>query len=317
VLVRTLRELLQIAGIAACAVTLLAGASCKKESKAQTDTGAIQAADDAAKTRVTEDPKKPVDTTPIEGIDVAKLNESQQKMFFKLVDSFSSPCGKAHSLRTSVKEDAECKRAPFAARYLAAMIEDELSEDDVRQLWEAKYKAKVEPKTFRFDGVPHEGSDAAPIKIVEFYDYGCPGCQATKPILDAVAAENSSTTAVYYKQFPLTDKHPNSMSAAQAALAAHAQGKFHEMHEVLFAKSPNHKRADVMRYARDLGLDMTKFESDYDAAEALVRADMKEGDDAGVEGTPSIFFNGRPYEGPGHPRYFGYWIQEELAVNRP
>lgn len=313
---RALRELFQIAGVAACAVTLLTGASCKKESKAQTDTGAIKAADDADKAKVKEDPKKPVDTTPVEGIDVAKLDEGKQKMFFRLVDSFSSPCGKAHSLRTSVKEDPECKRAPFAARYLAAMIEDELSEEDVRMLWEAKYKAKHEPKTFRLDGVPRSGSDAAPIKIVEFYDYGCPSCQATKPIIDAVAAENASTTAVYYKQFPLTDKHPNSMSAAQAALAAHAQGKFHEMHDVLFAKAPAHKRADVMRYARELGLDMTKFETDYDAAEELVRAEMKEGDEAGVDGTPSIFFNGRPYEGPAHQRYFGYWIQEELGVNR-
>jgi predicted DsbA family dithiol-disulfide isomerase len=314
--VRALRELFQIAGVAAIAVTLLTGASCKKESKAQNDTGAIKAADDAAKKKVAEDPKKPVDMTPVEGVDVSKLDEKQQKLFFKLVDSFSSPCGKAHSLRTSVKEDAACKRAPFAAKYLAAMIEDELSEDDVRALWEAKYKTQAEAVTFRLDGVPHHGSDKAPIKIVEFYDYGCPSCQATKPIIDAVAEENASTTAVYYKQFPLTDKHPNSMSAAQAALAAHAQGKFSEMHEVLFEKSPAHKRADVLRYARELGLDMTKFEADYAAAEAQVRADMKEGDDAGVEGTPSIYFNGRRYEGPAHPRYFGYWIQEDLALNR-
>lgn len=303
--------------MAACALSFLVGASCKKESKAQ-DTGAIVAADraktgDSAKPV---DPTKPVDTTPVPGVDVSTLDEKQQKLFFALVDSFSSPCGKAHSLRTSVKDDPSCKRAPFAAKYLAAMIHDELSEDDVRMLWEARYKDNEAPKEFSLAGVPHTGSEAAKSKVVEFYDYGCPACQALKPMIDAVAEENAATTAVYYKMFPLTDKHPDSMSAAQAALAAHAQGKFKAMHEVLFEKSPAHKRADVMKYARDLGLDMAKFEADYAAAEAKVRADIAEGDKAGVEGTPTFFVNGRQYEGPSHPRYFGYWIAEDLAVNR-
>lgn len=299
--------------LAAVAVSFLSGASCKKESKAQTDTGAIQAADKAKKPAI--DPNKPVDTTPVPGVDVAKLDERQQKSFFQLVDSFPSPCGKAHSLRTSVKDDPDCKVAPFAARYLAHMLEDELSVDDVQELWDLKYKNKKEPVAFKLAEAPHAGSPEAPIKIVEFYDYGCPACQGVKPIVDEVIAKNSATTVVYYKQFPLTDKHPDSMSAAQAALAAQAQGKFKAMHDLLFEKAPAHKRADVMKYAEQLGLDMAKFEADYKAAEALVKADMAEGDAAGVDGTPSIFFQGRRYEGPAHPKYFGYWIEEDLAVN--
>jgi protein-disulfide isomerase len=304
--------------LAAAAVFFMAGASCKKESKAQNDTGAISAADNAAKpTTPAVDPSKPVDTTPVPGVDVSKLDEKQQKLFFALVDSFSSPCGKAHSLRTSVKDDASCTQATWAAKYLASMIEDEISEDDIRALWEAKYKGKAEKRSFDLSDTPHVGSTNAPVVIVEYFDYGCPACQAVKPVLDQVEKENAATTVVYYKMFPLTDKHPNSMSAAQAAIAAYRQGKFDEMHTALFEHAPEHKRADVMKYARDLGLDMAKFEQDYAAAEPKIRADMKEGDGNGVEGTPTIFFQGRLYEGPGHPKYFGYWIQEELAVNRP
>jgi protein-disulfide isomerase len=106
------------------------------------------------------------------------------------------------------------------------------------------------------------------------------------------------------------------MSAAQAALAAHAQGKYAEMHDLLFANAPRHRRADVVKYAKEIGLDIMKFESDYADAEKQVKADMAEGDKADVHGTPTIFFNGRQYEGPAHPRYFAFWIQEDLAVNR-
>jgi thiol-disulfide isomerase/thioredoxin len=301
--------------LATCAMAMLGGASCKKESRAQ-DVGAIGAADRLGGRGGGIPADQPIDTTPVPGVDTSKLDDQQQRAFYALIDAFPSPCGKAHSLRTSVAEDAACTRAPFAAKYLLALLADDLSIDEARESWAAKYKAEGERVRFELEGVPRSGSAAAPIQIVEFYDYGCPGCASIRPILDEVASQNASTTAVYYKQFPLTDRHPNSMSAAQAALAAHAQGKFAEMHELLFRKAPNHKRADVLRYARELGLDPARFEADYEAAQAKVRADIAEGDRHGVHGTPTIFFNGRLYTGPWHPRYFGYWIAEDLAVNR-
>ena len=313
--------------MASCAGMFLAGASCKKESPAATDTGAIKAADDADKTNGSGSTKpvdpKNIDKTPVPGIDVSKLDDKGQTLFYKLVDSFPSPCGKAHSLRTSVEEDKSCTKAPFAARYLASMIEDAIDEDDITKLWEAKYKKEPEVHTFDLnDQVPHMGSPSAPIKIVEFYDYGCPACMAFKPIMDEVIKENPGTVVVYYKEFPLVDKHPNSRGAAQAALAAAKQGKFKEMHDVLFshggeAAPDEQRREDIEKYAQEMGLDMKQFDADFDAVAPQVDADMKEGDAAGVDGTPTIFFNGRLYEGPAHPKYFKYWIDEELATNPP
>lgn len=313
------------ASLAASALLFLAGASCKKETTAA-DTGAVAAADRAA----VGDPSKggaagapggaqggaPVDTAPLPGVDLAKLDDKQQALFHKLVAALPSPCGKAHSLRTSVAEDKTCKRAPFAARYVAALIADEAPEREVREAWEAKYKAAPTPaRTFALDGVPHAGPVDAPVQMVEFFDYGCPACREAKPLLEEVVARNPGTVAVFYKQYPLTRIHPNSMNAAKAALAAHAQGRFKEMHDKLFEVSPAHDRAAVTKLAEQLGLDMARFTADFDAAEARIRAEMKEGDEAGVEGTPSLFFAGRPYEGPFHPDYLGYWIAEELAVN--
>jgi len=315
------RQLIQLATLALCAPLFLTGASCKKESKASTDPNDVVKAADAAggKGSAKKEPLpviKPedIDKTPVPGLDVSKLEDKDQTTFYRFLMSFSSPCGKAHSLRTSVSTDKACRRAPFAARYLAALIEDQLPEDDVRELWEAKYKDASEPVAFELAGGPHEGNEDAPIHIVEYFDYGCPACQAFKPVMDAVVEQNPSSVCIYYRMFPLTDKHPDSMSAAQAAIAAHAQGKFVEMHNALFEHTDSHKRAGVMELARKIGLNMAKFQVDYDSAESEVKTQQKEGDKAGVDGTPTIFFAGRRYEGPPHPKYFGYWIQEELAV---
>jgi protein-disulfide isomerase len=115
--------------------------------------------------------------------------------------------------------------------------------------------------------------------------------------------------------FPL-EKHEHSKSAAQAALAAWKQNRFPAMHEMLFAKTPEHDHEHVSEYAKSIGLDMAKFEADYDAAGPQVASDVSQGEHAGVDSTPTLFFNSRKYEGPMHPKYIEMWIDEELAVNR-
>src|SRR5258705_10599681 len=104
-----------LALIPVAAMPFLLGAACTKESRSSADNGAIGAMDRAGsgsgsgKTGATV-PPGPVDTTPLPGIEVEKLSKKQQDLFFKLVASLPSPCGKAHSLRTSVTSDQTCKR---------------------------------------------------------------------------------------------------------------------------------------------------------------------------------------------------------------
>ena len=86
---------------------------------------------------------------------------------------------------------------------------------------------------------------------------------------------------------------------------------------MLFARAPNHNHDAVTGYAKELGLDLEKFEAAYTAAAAQVDADHAQGDTAGVQGTPAdLFFNDRKYDGPRTPKYLEMWIDEELAVNR-
>jgi len=292
------------------------GGACEKKTK-PADTGAVAALDNAgAGSAAPAAADGPADTTPLAGIELGKLDGDKTKLFYKLVGSLKSPCGKAHSLRTSFASDTACKRAPFAVRYVLAMIEDEGREQFVRDEYAKKYEKTAAPVKFDTSKAPHAGADDARIKLVEFFDYECPHCAVFKGEMEQLIAERGSQISVYFMMFPLESIHPQSRSAAQAALAASAQGKFNEMHDKLFAVKTAHGRDDAIGFAKAMGLDAGKFEKAYDEAGPQVTSDLKQGEAAGVDSTPTIFFNDRKYEGPAFAKYLGMWIDEELAVNR-
>jgi protein-disulfide isomerase len=292
---------------------LLMGGACEKKTAKPVDTGAMKALDSANSSGTAAD--GPVDTTPLPGVELGKLQGDRVQLFYKMVGSLKSPCRKAHSLRTSFSSDKECRRAPFAVRYLLAMLEDEASENEARAAYTKKYE-QAGSVTLDVSKAPHAGSDNARVRLVEFFDYACPHCQQFKPALDQVVADKAGQVSVHFMMFPLEERNPRSRSAAQAALAANQQGKFKEMHARLFEVAPRHGRDDVMSYARDLGLDLARFEKDYEAASTQVTADVAQGEAAGVNSTPTLYFNNRKYDGPLHPKYIGLWIDEEVAVNR-
>jgi protein-disulfide isomerase len=88
------------------------------------------------------------------------------------------------------------------------------------------------------------------------------------------------------------------------------------MHALLFQNPQAHKRDDLLKYAQQIGLDMKKFEADFTAAAAQVESDKKEGEEVGVDSTPTLYINGRKYEDPSVAKYVKMWVEEELAVNR-
>lgn len=304
----------------------LSGASCSKKSAANPDEAKeardlVQAIDEAEGTKTsrtapaTAKKPGPVNAEPLAGVDISKLDDKQKERFHRLIDrTLQSPCGKPHSLRKSVTSDQSCKRAMFAARYAAALIEDGATDADVQKFYEVHYESS-EVRRFTVEGSPADGPSDAPVQLVEFYDYGCPACKEFAPVITETIADFQNQVVVFYKMYPLP-AHPDSGPAAQAALAAAKQGKFSEMHKILFMRAHQHKKSDLLAHARSLGLDMAAFERDYAAAAAQVQADIAEGEAAKVPGTPTLFINGRRYAGPMHPRYLKLWIEEELAVNR-
>ncbi len=149
------------------------------------------------------------------------------------------------------------------------------------------------------------GKGGAKVTIVEFADFQCPACRAYEPLVRKVVEDNKDTVQLVFRNFPLTQIHPNALLAAKAAEAAGVQGKFWEMHDVLYDKqdewsSALNARDKFMVYATTLGLDMTKFAQDLNSKEIedKIRAEMKEGVALGVQGTPSFFVNGKKIENP-------------------
>lgn len=143
------------------------------------------------------------------------------------------------------------------------------------------------------------GPAAAPATLVEYGDFECPYCGQAYPIVKAIQERLGDRIRFVFRNFPLSESHPHAEHAAEAAEAAGAQGRFWEMHDVLY----EHQRAlsdrDLIGYAAGLGLDATRVarELEQGTFAAKVRADFRGGVRSGVNGTPTFFINGVRYDG--------------------
>jgi protein-disulfide isomerase len=143
------------------------------------------------------------------------------------------------------------------------------------------------------DDDPFRGDASAPVTVVEFTDFQCPACAAMHPVLEEVLKTYGNKVRFVVRDFPLT-QHEFASKAAEAANAAHAQGKFFEYAALLFK---NQKALDVpslKKYATELGLDRARFDAALDRGVygAEVEKDTKDGEMYGVGSTPTIFING-------------------------
>jgi protein-disulfide isomerase len=145
-----------------------------------------------------------------------------------------------------------------------------------------------------------QGSADAPLVLVQYGDYECPYTRRSLAEVEAVRAELGPALRWIYRNFPLTEIHPHALQAAEAAEAADGQGRFWEMHALLFAGQDHLEAADLRRYADELGLDTDRFTRDLEGHTRLARieADVDGGVRSGVGGTPTFFTNGVRHDGP-------------------
>ena len=143
------------------------------------------------------------------------------------------------------------------------------------------------------------GPAGAAATLVVYGDYECPYTRRAHQTLREVQAELGDRLRVVYRHFPLTAIHPHALHAAEAAEAAAAQGRFWEMHDRLFSRQLDLADTDLGDYAADLGLDVAAFTRDMSehAHLARVEEDVESGLRSGVEGTPTLFLNGRRHGG--------------------
>lgn len=151
---------------------------------------------------------------------------------------------------------------------------------------------EVERKEVAATG-PARGPENAPVTIVEFTDFQCPFCARALPTIEQIHEEYGDKVRIVFRNFPL-EFHANAQKAAEAAQCARDQGKFWEMHNVLFAHQKALSPEDLHSYAKELGLDTEKFNQCLDSGEkaGMVKADAAEGSSLGVTGTPAFFING-------------------------
>lgn len=147
---------------------------------------------------------------------------------------------------------------------------------------------------------PTLGSSDARVTVVEFGDFECPACGSLHPILKQVKAQYADQSVRFvYRQFPLTQVHDHAQLAAEASLAAEAQGKFWEYHDLLFENQSNLTREDLERYAEQLGLNVDEFRAALDDHRYAdqINSDVADGYSLGVPGTPTLFINDTRYTG--------------------
>jgi protein-disulfide isomerase len=164
---------------------------------------------------------------------------------------------------------------------------------------------------------PSKGPDAAPVTIVEFSDFECPYCAKAEPaVKDLLELEKYKGKLKFvYVDYPLP-MHSKAEKAAEAAHCAGDQAKYWEMHGKLFAVSPKLAVGDLKAYARELGLDGARFDKCLDSGEKaqVVEGHYKSGNEAGVNGTPAFYVNGRFLSGAPQLSNFVALIDAELAA---
>lgn len=165
-----------------------------------------------------------------------------------------------------------------------------------------------------------EGQGKSGVTLVEYGDYQCPFCGQYAPTVEQIAAKYNQQIHLQFRNFPLVGTHQNAFASARAAEAAGLQGKFWEMNTLLYANQSQWSTASnappiFNQYAQQLGLDLTKFKSDYssDKVNNLINADMAEGNKLGVSGTPTFFLDGKQVKIDNNVSAFSKLIDAEIA----
>ncbi len=211
---------------------------------------------------------------------------------------------------------------PQITKYLKQQQESNLREAFFGRLEEEHHVVRLlEP--LRFDvtttGRPSRGPATAAVRLVEFSDFQCPYCKRFNTTIKEVLNHYGDKVQLVFRQFPLTNIHPNAQRAAEASLCANAQGHFWEMHDLLFENQNSLKDEDLKEKASKLGLDVNAFNACLDSKKysGQIDEDVKAASAAGVDGTPALFVNGRFLYGAQPFEDVAQIIDEELKGKKP
>ena len=165
-----------------------------------------------------------------------------------------------------------------------------------------------------------KGNASSTVVVMEYSDFQCPACRSYYPMMKELMVEFGDRVTFVYRHFPLIGIHPNAEFAARAAEAAGKQGKFWEMHDLLFEKQDEWAKAPDVEskfesYATLLNISIEQFKTDWVSKEVkdFVKTQRMHAIKSGLQGTPSFFINGKQIQNPASVQAFKILINEALA----
>lgn len=229
------------------------------------------------------------------GVDISALTAREKAEWAVQVNELLAPCPDVPvSIAQCVREKRACKTCLPAAQFMAKQVRRGLPKEARAEAFKARFDPKG-VKTIVLDDSPAHGPPDAAVTIVEWADFQCPFCALMSPALDGLEKRFEGQVRVVFKNYPLVEKHPNAMMAARASWAAHQQGKFWELHHLMFQNQDKLEQPELEKLAKKVGLDLTKLREDLVSKSTTERIekDMKQAESLGLKGTPMLFINGR------------------------
>jgi protein-disulfide isomerase len=247
---------------------------------------------------------------------------AQKQKALKTMREFSCTCGCSMNVAQCRVEDPPCAQSKALSALAIsgaiagktdAEIAKALASSDLAKRAAQRDKIMLDPVNIPIVNAPFKGPANAKITLVEFSDFQCPYCAQAVGFLNEILKAYPNDVRLVFKQYPL-EMHSNARISSAAALAAHAQGKFWLMHDKMYANYKQLTRANILQWAKESGVDMTRFTADLDSQwiKQLVDKDYADGEKVGVEATPTVFINGKKYQGSLEPAAFKKIIAAEL-----
>lgn len=243
--------------------------------------------------------------TSLAGVDFGGLTPPLKQRALHALRVYECSCGCGMKVAECRVKDPGCTYSKGLSATVVESIRKGKSEAGaLADAKASRYGHRPEPKVLEDPvpiptlGAPVTGPANARVTLVEFSDFQCPYCSRAVHKLSALLQAYPNDVKLIFKHFPL-DSHPQAQISAQAAIAAQQQGKFWQLHDLMFANPNGLSRKSILGWAGSLGMDMKKFEADMDseAVKKTVARDLADGEKVGVEGTPTVFINGRRYNG--------------------
>lgn len=260
--------------------------------------------------------KGPVEASAMQGVSFEGLTEAQKKLAVDILNDNSCDCSCGMKVAVCRRDDSKCGRSLALASQVIDLVKKGKSRDEIVKTALTPPSKFVQFPLTAGDS-PSVGPKNAKVTVLHYIDYQCPFCSRAMPTMEQIAKDYPNDVRIVFKMHAL-EMHPNAGIAAEAAMAANAQGKFLPMHKKIFENQSSLSRDKLIGFAQEIGLDVARFTKDLDANayKDRITKESQEVEAIGASGTPASFINGRYVSGAKAYSYFKDIIDEELKWAR-